>query len=188
MVNIFPVNGNDPVRDNKYQEYKNVVRKDIERVRDKVDLLIVAMHWGVEYQDMPNSYQTDAALFLESLGVDIIVGTHPHVIQPVTYINNTLVIYSLGNFLSAHEVVNISNRVGLMTSVDVILDDGGIKLSNLNNELLYTYYTDNYTDFKIIPFSKIDSSYLSNYKDVYDKYKAVVCRLDENISVVPLKN
>jgi len=61
------------------------------------------MHWGVEYQDMPNSYQTDAALFLESLGVDIIVGTHPHVIHPVTYIDNTLVIYSLGNFLSAHE-------------------------------------------------------------------------------------
>ena len=190
LVNVWPTDLriNDPSIDTKYQEYKSVVEEDIKRVRDKVDLLIVAMHWGVEYTHEPTSYEKDMASFLAGLGVDVIIGTHPHVIQPVTYIDNTLVIYSLGNFLSAHEVVNISNRVGLMTSVDVILDDGGIKLSNLNNELLYTYYTDNYTDFKIIPFSKIDSSYLSNYKDVYDKYKAVVCRLDENISVVPLKN
>ena len=186
LVNIWPVTGLNPLNDNKYQEYKKIVKEDIDRVRDKVDLLMVAMHWGVEYQDMPNKYQEDAAKYLNSLGVDIIIGAHPHVVQPVTWVNNTLVIYSLGNFLSAHEVVNMSNRVGLMTSVDIILKDNKIELSNLNNELLYTYYTNNYKDFKIIPFSKINSNYLSNYKDVYDKYKKVVTSLDSNISVIPL--
>ena len=186
LVNIWPVTGLNPLNDNKYQEYKKIVKEDIDRVRDKVDLLMVAMHWGVEYQDMPNKYQEDAAKYLNSLGVDIIIGAHPHVVQPVTWVNNTLVIYSLGNFLSAHEVVNMSNRVGLMTSVDIMLKDNKIELSNLNNELLYTYYTNNYKDFKIIPFSKINSNYLSNYKDVYDKYKKVVTSLDSNISVVPL--
>ena len=186
LVNIWPVTGINPLNDNKYQEYKKIVKEDIDRVRDKVDLLMVAMHWGVEYQDMPNKYQEDAAKYLNSLGVDIIIGAHPHVVQPVTWINNTLVIYSLGNFLSAHEVVNMSNRVGLMTSVDIILKDNKIELSNLNNELLYTYYTNDYKDFKIIPFSKINSNYLSNYKDVYDKYKKVVVSLDSNISVIPL--
>ena len=186
LVNIWPVTGINPLNDNKYQEYKKIVKEDIDRVRDKVDLLMVAMHWGVEYQDMPNKYQEDAAKYLNSLGVDIIIGAHPHVVQPVTWINNTLVIYSLGNFLSAHEVVNMSNRVGLMTSVDIILKDNKIELSNLNNELLYTYYTNDYKDFKIIPFSKINSNYLSNYKDVYDKYKKVVTSLDSNISVIPL--
>ena len=186
LVNIWPVTEINPLNDNKYQEYKKIVKEDIDRVRDKVDLLMVAMHWGVEYQDMPNKYQEDAAKYLNSLGVDIIIGAHPHVVQPVTWVNNTLVIYSLGNFLSAHEVVNMSNRVGLMTSVDIMLKDNKIELSNLNNELLYTYYTNNYKDFKIIPFSKINSNYLSNYKDVYDKYKKVVTSLDSNISVVPL--
>ena len=186
LVNIWPVTGLNPLNDNKYQEYKKIVKEDIDRVRDKVDLLMVAMHWGVEYQDMPNKYQEDASEYLNSLGVDIIIGAHPHVVQPVTWINNTLVIYSLGNFLSAHEVVKMSNRVGLMTSVDIILKDNKIELSNLNNELLYTYYTNNYKDFKIIPFSKINSNYLSNYKDVYDKYKKVVTSLDSNISVIPL--
>ena len=183
LVNIWPVSGSNPTYDNKYQEYKKIVKEDVDRVKDKVDLLMVAMHWGIEYQYEPNSYQIDAAKYLESLGVDIIIGTHPHVIQPVTYINDTLVIYSLGNFLSAHEVIDMGNRVGLMSMVDVTLKDGKIELSNLNNELLYTYYTSDYKDFKIIPFSMINDIYLSNYKDVYDKYKNIVVNLDKSINV-----
>ena len=187
LVNIWPVSGSNPDNDNNYQEYKKIVKEDIDRVKDKVDLLMVAMHWGIEYQYEPNSYQIDAAKYLESLGVDIIIGTHPHVIQPVTYINDTLVIYSLGNFLSAHEVINMGNRVGLMSMVDVTLKGSKIELSNLNNELLYTYYTSDYKDFKIIPFSMIDDSYLSNYKDVYNKYKNIVVNLDKSISVEAIK-
>ena len=103
------------------------------------------MHWGVEYKYDANGYQEDAAKYLESLGVDIIIGTHPHVIEPITYINDTLVIYSLGNFISAHEVVNMGNRIGLMSSLDVTLDNNKITISNLNNELLYMYYTLNVT-------------------------------------------
>ena len=186
LVNIWPVTGVNPDSDNKYQEYKKNIKSDIEKVRDKVDLLMVAMHFGVEYENMPNKYQIDASKYLESLGVDIIIGAHPHVIQPVTYINNTLVIYSLGNFLSAHEVVNMANRVGLMTSVDVTLKNNKIELSNLNNELLYTYYTSDYKDFKVIPFSKMNNSYLSNYKDIYEEYKNVVTSLDKDINVVPI--
>lgn len=45
LVNVWPCTGNNPSTDTKYQEYKNKVKEDINRVRDKVDLLIVAMHW-----------------------------------------------------------------------------------------------------------------------------------------------
>ena len=108
------------------------------------------MHWGTEYEFTPNKYQEDMAKFLSDNGVDIIIGTHPHVIQPITYINNTLVIYSLGNFISAHEVVNTANRVGLMVSLDIEKDSTTSKISinNLESELLYTYYTSNYTDLR----------------------------------------
>ena len=183
LVNVWPVTGNNPDTDKAYQDYKNQVKKDIEQVRDKVDLLIVAMHWGVEYQDMPNRYQEDMASYLSSLGVNIIIGTHPHVIQPVTWINQTLVIYSLGNFLSAHEVVNLSNRVGLMSMVDIYKENDKIILKNLHNELLYTYYTSSYQDFEIISFSFMEEKYLSNYREVYSKYKEIVQSLNKEVMV-----
>ena len=186
LVNIWPVTGTNPNNDITYQNYKEQIKKDIEKVRDKVDLLLVAMHWGTEYEYTPNTYQKDMAEYLESLGVDIIIGTHPHVIEPIDWINNTLVIYSLGNFLSAHEVVNIGNRIGLMSSVDIIKKDGKIELTNLKNELLYTYYTNDYHDFLIIPFSEMNKDYLNNYKEVYEEYKNIVKKLNEKIEVNPI--
>ena len=190
LVNVWPVSGNNPNTDTKYQAYKEQVKKDIESVRDSVDVLMVAMHWGIEYKYEPNSYQLDMAEYLASLGVEIIIGTHPHVIQPITWIDDTLVIYSLGNFISAHEVVNMGNRVGLMSSVNItkIVDeeDVSITIDNLENELLYTYYTNNYKDIKVIPFSMMNSKYLSNYMEVYDKYKVIVQSMDSNIYVKAL--
>lgn len=192
LVNVWPVTGNNPNNDSKYQAYKETIKKDIDAVRDRVDVLIVAMHWGIEYQERPNNYQEDMASYLASLGVDIIIGTHPHVIQPVTWLDNTLVIYSLGNFVSAHEVVNMSNRIGLMSSVTIKKSsrDGksSISIENLDNELLYTYYTSDYKDIKVIPFSKMEDKYLSNYRDVYEKYKKIVQGLDSNISVKNIVN
>ena len=193
LVNIWPTdtdNINNPEKDTKYQAYKEQVKKDIESIRDKVDVLMVAMHWGIEYNFDINSYQEDAAKFLSSLGVDIIIGTHPHVVEPVTWIDNTLVIYSLGNFLSAHEVVNIANRVGLMTSIDITKkvngDNKEITLSNLSNDLIYTYHN-NYTNFKIIPFSNKDIyNYLDNADEIYNKYSSIVKKLDNNINVLEL--
>ena len=187
LVNVWPVTGNNPDTDIAYQNYKEQVKKDIDKVRDSVDVLMVAMHWGVEYQTNPNNYQKDMAEYLASLGVDIVIGTHPHVIQPIEWIDDTLVIYSLGNFISAHEVVNIANRVGLMSSVKItkVIDNGNesIVIDNLENELLYTYYTSNYKDIKVIPFSKINSNYLLNYIEIYDEYKNIVQSLDSNIVV-----
>ena len=192
LVNIWPVHGNNPNTDSEYQNYKEQVKKDIEGVRDKVDVLIVAMHWGVEYQLEPNDYQKDMAKYLVSLGVDIVIGTHPHVIQPVTWIDDTLVIYSLGNFISTHEVVNLSNRIGLMSSVRItkIVDKdktSEMKIDNLENELLYTYYTSDYKDIKVIPFSKLEEKYLANYKEVYIKYREVIQSIDNSIPVVKIE-
>ena len=100
LVNVWPtdLSINDPSRDKNYQDYKEQVKKDIEAVRDQVDVLMVAMHWGVEYTHNPTEYEKDSAKFLADNGVNIVIGAHPHVIQPVEWIDKTLVIYSLGNF------------------------------------------------------------------------------------------
>lgn len=187
LVNIWPCTGNNPDNDTKYQEYKKTVKEDIERVRDKVDLLIVAMHFGVEYTHVPTNYQIDMAEFLSSLGVDIIIGTHPHVIMPITYINDTLVIYSLGNFLSAQDTNNDYNTtVGLLSSIKITKNidkdnNISIKLSDLNNELIYTTNKDGY---KIIPFSNPDiKDYLNDYERIYNKYANIVRSIDSSINI-----
>lgn len=197
LVNVWPTDGSGPDNDYNYNAYKETVKQDIERVRDKVDVLIVAMHWGVEYTHNPTEYEVDMAKYLASLGVDVIIGTHPHVIQPVAWIDDTLVIYSLGNFISA-QYQNYSSctyykcTVGLMTSFTISKDvkDGKttVNIKNVENELIYNYYNQNtWRDFKVIPFSNPDiANYLPGYKNVYNTYKDVVQRLDGSISVVPV--
>ena len=177
---------------NLYSDEK--AKADIEKVRDKVDLLMVSMHWGTEYKTEPTETQKKQAEYLSSLGVDIIIGTHPHIIEPITYINDTLVIYSLGNFISAQSTNNDYNTmVELMTSVDIIKEekDGQttIKLDNLNNELLYNYYQkgSKWTNFKVIPFSMMNENYNKDYQRLYEKYSAVVKMYDQNIKVNPLQ-
>ncbi len=189
LVNVWPMDYNADYGEG-YEAFKETVREDIERVRDKVDVLIVAMHWGVEYTHTPTKYQKDAAEFLASLGVDIVIGTHPHVVQPVEWIDDTIVFYSLGNFISAQEQSdNYNKMVGLMSSLDITKtvkgDDVDIKIDNINNELIFTYYQ-GYRNFKVIPFSEINSTYLPTYESVYDKYSEAVKMYDETMPVVAL--
>lgn len=194
LVNVWPTDLtiNDPKRDKKYQEYKEQVKQDIEKVKDKVDVLIVAMHWGVEYTNTPTAYEIDSAEFLASQGVNIVIGTHPHVVQPVTWIDDTLVIYSLGNFISAQsQDLNYNKVVGLMSSLEITKtvknDETKISIGNVKNELLYNYYK-SYKNFKVIPFSQMNSNYLRNYKDIYEKYKKVIQMYDKDMYVEPLGN
>ena len=189
FVNVWPCNGSNPSYDSEYQEYKRIVKEDVERVRDKVDLLIVAMHWGVEYTHTPTAYQIDMANYLESLGVNIIIGTHPHVVMPVTFINDTLVIYSLGNFLSAQETnIDYNTTVGLLSTIKITKyidkdNNSSIKLSDINNELVYTYSKNN-NDYKVIPFSNPDiKTYLSDCERIYNKYSSVIKNMDNTMSV-----
>ena len=198
LVNLWPTdidNINNPDNDAKYKAYKETVKKDIESLRDKVDVLIVAMHWGVEYTHTPTAYERDMAKFLADNKVDIVIGTHPHVIQPVEWIGDTIVFYSLGNFISAQyqnqgTCSYYKCMVGLMSSLDITKTVKGkettIKIDNIQNNLIYTYYS-GWRNFKVVPFSnpKI-KDYLPGYTDVYNTYAKVIASDDERIKTVPL--
>ena len=195
LVNVWPTDLkiNDPKRDTKYQAYKEKVKEDIERVRDKVDVLIVAMHCGIEYTKEPSAYQKDEVKFLAEQGVDLVIGTHPHVLEPVEWIDDTLVFYSLGNFISAqYQDENYNKTVGLMSSLQIIktTKDGksSIKIDNVENELIYTYYNQaTWSNFKVIPFSNENiTKYLPGYQKVYERYKKIVQMYDQDMVVVPV--
>ena len=197
LVNVWPtdLDLNIVSSDTKYQAYKETVKEDIAAIRDKVDVLIVAMHWGIEYTHTPTAYEKDMANFLAENDVDIIIGAHPHVIQPVEWIDDTLVFYSLGNFISAQyqnqgTCSNYKCMVGLMPSLTitktVLGDKTEIKIDNIQNDLIYTYYS-NWRNFKVIPFSNsVIKDYLSNYQSVYETYAKIIASDDERITTVPL--
>ena len=195
LINVWPtdLSINDPKKDTKYQEYKEKVKQDIAKVRDKVDVLIVAMHCGEEYKPTASSYQKDEAKFLASEGVDIVIGTHPHVIEPVEWIDNTLVFYSLGNFISSqYRDSNYNKLVGLMSSLHITKttneEESIIEIDKIENELIYTSYKNEQdrSNIQVIPFSHPDiEKYLPKYESIYETYKKVVQTYDKSMYVVP---
>ncbi len=161
---------------NVYSDEK--AANDISKIRDLVDVVIVAMHWGTEYSLDVSSSQEYIANYLAGLGVDLIIGSHPHVVEPVEYINNgkTFVIYSLGNFLSAQ--YGIDRLTGLMVEVTikkVVGVDGTITVSieSPKAELTYTQ-TNDYTKYRVYPYSKLNSTILPDYMNYYEYYKSIV--------------
>lgn len=185
-TNGLPVPSGKPYLVNVYN--KDKVKADIEAVRPNVDVLFVAMHWGEEYTHKPNSNQRETAKYLSELGVDVIIGAHPHVIQPIEKEGNTIVYYSLGNFISNQGDEN--KRVGLLGTLDITktVDKGEtkIEISNVGGELHYTYYTSAHSNYKVVPFSNSNiGKYLSNYKNIFEKYKNITTGGNEEFIITP---
>ena len=83
------------------------IKADVMRARQlKADCIIACMHWGIEYRTLPDTDQVRTEQWLYSIGVDHIIGGHPHVVQPVRsqphryYSDSHLTVWSLGNYIS----------------------------------------------------------------------------------------
>lgn len=84
---------------------RDLIKADLQKARlAEPDFIIVTIHWGLEYQRKENAGQQELAEFMVANGADAIIGSHPHVVQPVKNIKagdkEALVVYSLGNFIS----------------------------------------------------------------------------------------
>lgn len=161
---------------------KEKVKKEILKYRDQVDLLMVAMHWGQEYVHYPVQEQKTIAKYLASLDVDIIIGCHPHVVQPIDFIGDTLVVYSLGNFVSSQ--IGTERLTGLMASVDikktVYHGKTTITLDNVVGDLIYTRKSEKY---HVYPYSKLNNNILYDYKNYYKKYSKYVTAYSDRVTM-----
>ena len=149
-------------------------RIDIESVKNQVDVIIVSMHWGEEYTHNPTNTQKREAEYLSSLGVDLIIGAHPHVIMPVDYVGDTLVIYSLGNFISGQSPLGLNKIIGLMIGMDIVVKEDKVTFENIDYKLLYTYCTNHIRDYKVIPFDNLTDDILSNHEKIEQDYLNIV--------------
>ena len=131
----------------------------------EADYIITFLHWGDEYQKKENQTQRQLAGFLANQGCNLIVGAHPHVVQPVRKIapdsadcDSALVAYSLGNFIS-NQQWRYSDG-GIMLEVSLTKTDGVVSLDSWNYEPVWVYrYPDNGVQvYRLIPVL----DYLSN--------------------------
>lgn len=116
---------------------KDRIAEDVERAKEEADVVLVAMHWGTENQTTPDDQQLEYAQYLADLGVDVILGSHPHVIGQLTELtgeggNKTLCAYSLGNFVSRHETPGPINELEGMLTCDFVRDEETGKISYEN--------------------------------------------------------
>ncbi len=124
---------------------ETLLQEKIMRAKQAADVVVVNAHWGNEYTHEPTQEQRDLAQKLASWGADVIIGTHPHVIQPVEYIENTdgrrtLVAYSLGNFISAQN--RGPRMLGGMLNFDIVKNNntGKIEIENVVFSGVVTHY------------------------------------------------
>lgn len=139
------------------------IKSDIKKAKEISDVIIVSAHWGEENIDYATDYQTFYAQLFADLGVDVVIGTHPHVIQPIEWYdgengNKTPVIYSLGNFLGG--MLDINNIVSGMVKFDFVKSDNGISVENIKWIPLVIHFELNGKDiqedrcnYKIYPLS-----------------------------------
>ncbi len=175
---------------NVYPGHEEEMLSQVRAAKEKADLVIICMHWGTEYSMEANEEQISLARQLSDAGADIIIGCHPHVIQPVQWINDgrTIVYYSLGNMVSAQD--HLARIIGMIGGVTItkttVGEESTITLSEARADLIYTKYDiigEHFYHFKVYPFSDLDDSILPGYQDIYKEYSAVINEIDPDILV-----
>lgn len=127
----------------------------IQELKAASDVVIVSVHWGDEGYNLPNDYQRELARQFADWGVDIVIGTHPHVLQPIEYLSGengseTLVFYSLGNFVSAQ--IDPANLIGGIAEITVRKNHTTGEVSVFAPELNFviTQYSTSFSDLHLV--------------------------------------
>ena len=142
---------------------RQLIEQDVLRARDAgADMIIACMHWGAEYLRQPGRFQLETTEFLASIGVDIILGSHPHVLQPMELKTVILedgtekeyfVIYSMGNFISNQQ--DQFKDSGIIVEIEIIkdYDRGTVGLGRIGYipTWVHRFRRDGRSDYAVLP-------------------------------------
>lgn len=154
---------------------KSRLKEDIKNAKDRVDKLIVFLHWGEQYRHYPTKKQRALADFLIKNGVDLVIGSHPHVIEPIIYkdktdgLKSSIIVYSLGNFISNQQ--RTGRDGGVVLEVDITKSGDLTKISGSKYYLTWVhkfYSRRGKRKYQIIPYFK---RYFSRDKRYYYKMR-----------------
>lgn len=163
------------------------IAADLAALNEVSDVQIVGMHWGSEYQFEPDEQQRDLAQQLSDMGADVIIGTHPHVLQPIEVIsgeqgNDTLVLYSLGNFVSAQDVN--SRMLGGMAKWTLVYEPQtkAVSIEDVRFEPTVMFFDAAGKDVQVWPLSQYDDTLAARHllsqqgEDMSKRYFTDLCR------------
>ncbi|ENH96376.1 hypothetical protein J416_11050 [Gracilibacillus halophilus YIM-C55.5] len=160
---------------------RQLIKQDVKKAEQKADVTIVSYHFGNQYQRYPSQEQQNVAQFSADLGVDVVIGHHPHVLQPIEWVKGkngqkTLVAYSLGNFLSGQD--QLYRRIGgiLNFTVKKKTEANGQTVSIQSPSFLPTFVDYNYEDgamgnFQVLPLQDVNEAQLENAQQHYEETK-----------------
>ncbi|MFC4402058.1 CapA family protein [Gracilibacillus xinjiangensis] len=170
------------------------LEEEVVKAQTLADAVIVSYHFGDEYERFPNSIQKELAQFAADIGVDVVIGHHPHVLQPIEWVDgnnggHTLVAYSLGNFLSGqdelyrriggifqfeitkqvtknHETIQVHSPSFLPTFVDYSLKDGRMM------------------NFSVIPLSEVTDKQVASNSNCFTEIEKHMTRWLPELRVI----
>lgn len=173
---------------------RDKIKKEIEVTKKAGAEIIVALpHWGIEYVLNENTEQRSLADFMLNEGVDIIIGGHPHVVQPMKVVTDeatgrrSLVVYSLGNFISNMTKANTRGGALVRVVIERDKDTGKVKFRNAEYDTFITEVPSGPgTNFRVVPswnIDKLPAAQKANWtqhnnavQKLYDKYNVEVPR------------
>lgn len=180
---------------NYFPGHEEEMLNKVSQAKSENDVVIVSMHWGTEYSHEVNETQYNLADQLTQAGADIIVGNHPHVIQPFQWVNNKPVFYAMGNLISTQ--LNQENLVGMCAGLDITKqEDGTIVIDNVRADLMYTTMEGTYPDLRyniqVHPMTSVSDETLQSQQcnkdyntvsELYEFSKSIITSLDSNITI-----
>ncbi len=180
---------------NYFPSHEEEMLNKVTQAKNENDVVIVSMHWGTEYSHEVNDTQYTLADELTKAGADVIVGNHPHVIQPFQWVNNKPVFYAMGNLISTQ--LNQENLVGMCASLDITKnEDGSIVIDNVCADLTYTTMEGTYPDLRyniqVHPMNVVSDETLQaqqcnkdyyTVSELYESSKEIITSLDSNITI-----
>lgn len=182
-MDLYPPEGKEYLV-NYYPGHEEEILARVKEADALADVVIMAMHWGTEYSMDVNEEQLSFSEQLVEAGADIIIGNHPHVIEPVTWIGDRICFYAMGNFISAQDTTE--RLIGMIAGLDIVKTVDGdtttIEIKNVRTDLIYTYFY-NHGNFKLYPFEMLDDSILPNHEAIYERMCEVIRKLDDSIVI-----
>lgn len=165
----YGTNGINPPKGKEYivnviDEEK--IEKDAAFAEENADFTIAFMHWGEEYSTTVGESQKRLAEKMCNWGVDLIIGAHPHVLQPVEWIysdddKSTLCYYSLGNFVSGQrEAVNL---LGGIADIKLVYDGEKVTVNDFDLIPTITHYDANLKNFSVYKFENYSDEMAKNH-------------------------
>jgi len=153
---------------------EETMETDIALAKEKADVVILSLHFGIEYEPLPSEEQQDLVQFAADEEVDIVLGHHPHVLQPIEWVegtegNETLAVYSLGNFLSGQE--GLDRQIGgiFKCTITKVEEDGEERIDISALQFMPTYIE--YGEWEPTPMFELTDQELPDAAEHYNDVK-----------------